>query len=47
MFDNHKAADKGVSRMCVLNELDDSLLLVASSKYMTILALSHKPIILL
>ncbi|KAL2653954.1 hypothetical protein R1flu_022082 [Riccia fluitans] len=30
-FDNHNAPDKGVSRLCLLNELDDSLLLVASS----------------
>lgn len=30
-FENHIAADKGVSRMCLLNELDDSMLLVASS----------------
>lgn len=30
-FENHSAADKGVSRMCLLNELDDSLLLVASN----------------
>lgn len=31
-FENHFAPDKGVSRLCMLNELDDSLLLVASSK---------------
>lgn len=31
-FENHNAPDKGVSRLCLLNELDDSLLLVASSK---------------
>ncbi|BBN00072.1 regulatory associated protein of mTOR [Marchantia polymorpha subsp. ruderalis] len=30
-FDNHNAPDKGVSKLCLLNELDDSLLLVASS----------------
>ncbi|CAM6087832.1 unnamed protein product [Calypogeia fissa] len=30
-FDNHNAPDKGVSKMCLLNELDNSLLLVASS----------------
>nr|PNR35773.1 hypothetical protein PHYPA_021623 [Physcomitrium patens] len=30
-FENHNAPDKGVSRLCLLNELDDSLLLVASS----------------
>lgn len=32
-FDNHNTPDKGVSKLCLLNELDDSLLLVASSKY--------------
>lgn len=31
VFENHSAGDKGVSRLCLLNELDDSLLLVASS----------------
>ncbi|KAG0604073.1 hypothetical protein M758_10G142500 [Ceratodon purpureus] len=30
-FENHNAPDKGVSKLCWLNELDDSLLLVASS----------------
>ncbi|MCO5592600.1 hypothetical protein L7F22_046603 [Adiantum nelumboides] len=30
-FENHNAADRGVSKMCLLNELDDSLLLVASN----------------
>jgi regulator-associated protein of mTOR len=30
-FDNHNAPDKGVSKLCLLNELDDSLLLIASS----------------
>jgi regulator-associated protein of mTOR len=30
-FDNHNTPDKGVSKLCLLNELDDSLLLVASS----------------
>lgn len=31
-FDNHNAPEKGVSKLCLLNELDDSLLLVASSE---------------
>ncbi|KAI8559441.1 hypothetical protein RHMOL_Rhmol04G0173900 [Rhododendron molle] len=30
-FDNHDCPDKGISKLCLLNELDDSLLLVASS----------------
>ncbi|KAK3404989.1 hypothetical protein EUGRSUZ_K01267 [Eucalyptus grandis] len=30
-FDNHDFPDKGISKLCLLNELDDSLLLVASS----------------
>lgn len=30
MFENHNTPDKGVSKLCLLNELDDSLLLVAS-----------------
>lgn len=30
-FSNHDYPDKGVSKLCLLNELDDSLLLVASS----------------
>ncbi|KAK9167993.1 hypothetical protein Syun_000133 [Stephania yunnanensis] len=29
-FDNHNFPDKGISRLCLVNELDDSLLLVAS-----------------
>lgn len=33
-FDNHNAPDKGVSKLCLLNELDDSLLLVASSQFL-------------
>ncbi|KAK8571454.1 hypothetical protein V6N12_027543 [Hibiscus sabdariffa] len=33
-FDNHDFPEKGISKLCLLNELDDSLLLVASS---------HKP----
>lgn len=31
-FENHNNSEKGVSKLCLLNELDDSLLLVASSK---------------
>ncbi|ONK61806.1 uncharacterized protein A4U43_C08F33770 [Asparagus officinalis] len=30
-FDNHNLSDRGISRLCLVNELDDSLLLVASS----------------
>ncbi|KAG0566271.1 hypothetical protein M758_7G048400 [Ceratodon purpureus] len=30
-FENHNTPDKGVSKLCLLNELDDSLLLVGSS----------------
>ncbi|KAK6943240.1 Raptor, N-terminal CASPase-like domain [Dillenia turbinata] len=30
-FDNHDYPDKGISKLCLVNELDDSLLLVASS----------------
>jgi regulator-associated protein of mTOR len=33
-FDNHNAPDKGVSKLCLLNELDDSLLLIASSQFL-------------
>ncbi|XP_052174043.1 regulatory-associated protein of TOR 1-like [Diospyros lotus] len=29
-FDNHDYPDKGISKLCLVNELDDSLLLVAS-----------------
>ncbi|XP_027349424.1 regulatory-associated protein of TOR 1 isoform X1 [Abrus precatorius] len=30
-FDNHDFPDKGISKLCLINELDDSLLLAASS----------------
>ncbi|KAL3536590.1 hypothetical protein ACH5RR_005051 [Cinchona calisaya] len=30
-FENHDYPDKGISKLCLVNELDDSLLLVASS----------------
>ncbi|XXG39915.1 hypothetical protein AAC387_Pa01g0756 [Persea americana] len=30
-FDNHDFPDRGISKLCLLNELDDSLLLIASS----------------
>lgn len=30
-FDNHDYPDKGISKLCLLNELDESMLLVASS----------------
>ncbi|KAJ6816602.1 regulatory-associated protein of TOR 2 isoform X1 [Iris pallida] len=29
-FDNHNLPDRGISKLCLMNELDDSLLLVAS-----------------
>lgn len=29
-FDNHDFPDKGISKLCLVNELDDSMLLVAS-----------------
>lgn len=29
-FDNHDFPEKGISKLCLVNELDDSLLLVAS-----------------
>lgn len=31
-FGNHDLSDRGISRLCLVNEFDDSLLLVASSK---------------
>ncbi|PRQ45517.1 putative WD40/YVTN repeat-like-containing domain-containing protein [Rosa chinensis] len=31
-FDNHDFPDKGISKLCFVNELDESLLLAASSK---------------
>lgn len=31
-FENHEFPDKGISKLCLLNELDDSLLLVASCR---------------
>ncbi|XP_020113918.1 regulatory-associated protein of TOR 2 [Ananas comosus] len=30
-FDNHDLSDRGISKLCLVNELDDSLLLVGSS----------------
>ncbi|CAD5170829.1 unnamed protein product [Musa acuminata subsp. malaccensis] len=30
-FDNRESSDRGISKLCLVNELDDSLLLVASS----------------
>ena len=32
-FDNHNFPDKGISKLCLVNELDDSLLLVASCNF--------------
>lgn len=31
-FDNHNSSDKGISKLCLVNELDDGLLLVASTE---------------
>lgn len=31
-FDNHNPSDRGVSKLCLVNELDDGLLLIASSE---------------
>lgn len=39
-FDNHIAPDKGVSKLCLLNELDDSLLLVASCELLFLMGFS-------
>lgn len=39
-FDNHNAPDKGVSKLCLLNELDDSLLLVASCELLFLMCFS-------
>lgn len=36
-FDNHDYPDKGISRLRLINELDENLLLVASSKSLTAL----------
>ncbi|MCE3215242.1 hypothetical protein HAX54_001434 [Datura stramonium] len=33
-FDNHAYPDEGISKVCLVNELDESLLLVASSKHL-------------
>jgi len=38
-FDNHNSSDRGISKLCLVNELDDSLLLVASRKFHLILHL--------
>ena len=37
-FENHNTPDKGVSKLCLLNELDDSLLLVGSSEMLNFLS---------
>lgn len=34
-FSNHEFPDKGISKLCLINELDNSLLLAASSKFLT------------
>ncbi|KAK6943403.1 Raptor, N-terminal CASPase-like domain [Dillenia turbinata] len=38
-FDNHDYPDKGISKLCLVNELDDSLLLVASCELLSSLIL--------
>jgi len=35
-FINRNALDKGVSKLCLLNETDESLLLVASSELLVV-----------
>lgn len=35
-FDNNDFPDKGISNLCLVNELDDSLLLVASCNVPTL-----------
>ena len=44
-FENHDYPDKGISKLCLVNELDESLLLVASSKSLTeqVLSRSYMP----
>lgn len=39
-FDNHDFPDKGISKLCFVNELDDSLLLVASCNVPTLARVS-------
>lgn len=34
-FDNHNFPDKGIAKLCLVNELDDSLLLAASCNVLT------------
>lgn len=36
-FDNHDFPDKGISKLALVNELDNSLLLAASCKYFSFL----------
>ena len=38
-FDNHDFPDKGISKLCLVNELDDSLLLDASCTFLYCLIL--------
>jgi regulator-associated protein of mTOR len=39
-FDNHDFPDRGVSKLCLVNELDDSLLLVASCNVFLLIFIS-------
>jgi len=38
-FDNHDFPDKGISKLCLVNELDESLLLAASCTFLCCLIL--------
>jgi hypothetical protein len=46
-FENHKLSDRGLSKLLLINELDESLLLAASSMplfslcFVTVLILYH------
>lgn len=40
-FDNHDFPDKGISKLCLVNELDDSLLLAASCTFLACLILLY------
>jgi len=40
-FDNHDFPDKGISKLCLVNELDDSLLLAASCTFLDCLILLY------
>lgn len=40
-FDNHDFPDKGISKLCLVNELDDSLLVAASCTFSRLLNIIH------